>query len=918
MGWWSIARYGAAAFVALSLISACSNGRGSVGEAAPPEGQQQPPPTDGPVVYTVGGTVAGLAGSGLVLQDNGTSDLAIAADGTFKFDRALADGAPYNVTVLTQPSSPVQTCRVVNGIGTIHAADVSDITVNCTAGSTPHSIGGRITDLVGSGLVLQNNGGDDLTIADGEEDFVFATNLSPGASYNVTVLAQPTNPTQTCSVANGQGVVGETDVSNVSVVCSTSTHTIGGTVTGLLSGATVTLQNNGGDDITVGADGPFTFRTPVASGGAYSVTVSRNPTSPSQTCGVQSNPAGIVGDTDINDVAVVCTTNQYLVGGNVSGLAGRGLRVRLDSVLGSSTRNITTNGTFQFGALLPSGTQYSVTITNQPTRPSQTCSITGGAQGVIADRNVDSVAISCATSTFTIGGTVTGLQGTGLVLQNNGGDNLAIVSNGDFTFPTPLLSDRTYDVTVLTQPLQPAQDCTVARGRGRVGSDNVRDIRVTCAPRTFPISGTISGLVGSGLRLENNGGDRIEIQSGTAFAFPREIASGSAYNVTVERGPTSPSQACTVANGSGTVADAPITNVAVTCATSSFTVGGSVRGLVGAGLVLTNAGESLPINANGTFTFATPVLSGATYAVVPAAQPTSPTQECTVTNGTGTVANDNVTNIVVDCVTTGLTIGGTVSGLNGSGLILQNNGAENLPIAANGTFTFPSTLTAGDSYNVTVAQLPTNPTQDCTIENGTGSVSNSNVQNITVTCVNNMFTVGGSVTGLAGAGLVLNDGTEDLPVSADGTFAFPTQVRTGGSYNVTVRTQPTNPNQTCEVSNASGTIARSDVTNIDVTCTTDTFPVSVRVQGMNDLVFGVLVLQNNGGDDLLITSDGNYTFNAQVPSGQPYNITVSQTPVLPAKTCTVENGSGTVTDRPVNDPRVRCQNTDSGGPGPGP
>jgi len=37
---------------------------------------------------------------------------------------------------------------------------------------------------------------------------------------------------------------------------------------------------------------------------------------------------------------------------------------------------------------------------------------------------------------FTVGGTVTGLTGTGLVLQDNGGDNLAITGNGAFTFKT--------------------------------------------------------------------------------------------------------------------------------------------------------------------------------------------------------------------------------------------------------------------------------------------------------------------------------------------------------------------------------------------------------------------------------------------------------------------------------------------------
>jgi hypothetical protein len=53
----------------------------------------------------------------------------------------------------------------------------------------------------------------------------------------------------------------------------------------------------------------------------------------------------------------------------------------------------------------------------------------------------------------TIGGNVTGLSGTGLVLQNNGGDNLAVTASGAFTFATAIKSGTAYAITVLTQPV---------------------------------------------------------------------------------------------------------------------------------------------------------------------------------------------------------------------------------------------------------------------------------------------------------------------------------------------------------------------------------------------------------------------------------------------------------------------------------
>ena len=51
---------------------------------------------------------------------------------------------------------------------------------------------------------------------------------------------------------------------------------------------------------------------------------------------------------------------------------------------------------------------------------------------------------------FTIGGTVTGLSGTGLVLQDNGGDNLTITKSGPFVFPTGIATNGAFAVTVAT------------------------------------------------------------------------------------------------------------------------------------------------------------------------------------------------------------------------------------------------------------------------------------------------------------------------------------------------------------------------------------------------------------------------------------------------------------------------------------
>ena len=72
---------------------------------------------------------------------------------------------------------------------------------------------------------------------------------------------------------------------------------------------------------------------------------------------------------------------------------------------------------------------------------------------------------------MTIGGTVTGFTGGTLALWNNGGDKLAIATNGPFTFPLQIANGSDYSVVVATQPA--GQTCTVTNGSG-TASGNVK------------------------------------------------------------------------------------------------------------------------------------------------------------------------------------------------------------------------------------------------------------------------------------------------------------------------------------------------------------------------------------------------------------------------------------------------------------
>ena len=104
------------------------------------------------------------------------------------------------------------------------------------------------------------------------------------------------------------------------------------------------------------------------------------------------------------------------------------------------------------------------------------------------------------------------------------------------------------------------------------------------------------------------------------------------------------------------------------------------------------------------------------------------------------------------------------------------------------------------------------------------------------------------------------------------------------------------------MSNGSGFVGDGNVTSIVIVCVTRDFSVGGRVTHLRGL--GGLVIQNNGGDDLQIGAEGRFTFPTRLPEGTPYSVTIRRQPVFGE--CEVRHGSGTISDRDVDDVEVRC------------
>ena len=401
--------------------------------------------------------------------------------------------------------------------------------------------------------------------------------------------------------------------------------------------------------------------------------------------------------------------------------------------------------------------------------------------------------ISTAANIYSIGGSISGLSASGLILAN--GTNTASPSSGatSFTFSTQKATSSTYAVTVQANPT--GQTCTVSNASGTVASQSISNIAVTCTSNPGALSGTITGLTTSGLVIKN-GSDELTVSSGAStFQLGSTVASGAAYSVTIKTQPTG--KTCSVANGSGTMTSAGVSNVQVTCATNSYTLGGSISGLSTSGLKLKSGSETLTISSGATaFTFSTQVSYGGGYSVTVDAQPTGYT--CSLSNSSGTMGAANVTAVQVTCAANSYTLGGSISGLAVSGLKLKN-GSEILTITSGATsFLFANSVAYGGNYSVSIDTQPTGYT--CTASNSSGTMGSSNINAVQINCAINTYTVTTNVTGLqAGQSLTLyynnnigGGSSSSTTIDANGSTTIATAVPWNTNASTAMATSPAN------------------------------------------------------------------------------------------------------------------------------
>lgn len=172
--------------------------------------------------------------------------------------------------------------------------------------------------------------------------------------------------------------------------------TVGGTLTGLPSGTSVVLQNNGSDNLTLTQNGRFTFNNTLDDDDDYNVTVLTQPAG--ATCTPTNNTGTInsKGD-DVENVLVTCAVTGSITGSVVGLASGANVTLRLTLTASGNTTDLIVNtaGSFAFSGIQPNGTAFSVSVQGQPAG-GQTCSVTSGSPGTVTTGTPTNIVVTCS------------------------------------------------------------------------------------------------------------------------------------------------------------------------------------------------------------------------------------------------------------------------------------------------------------------------------------------------------------------------------------------------------------------------------------------------------------------------------------------------------------------------------------------
>jgi len=452
--------------------------------------------------------------------------------------------------------------------------------------------------------------------------------------------------------------------------------------------------------------------------------------------------------------------------------------------------------------------------------------------------------VASAGGMFDITGAINGLGATmSLTVKAQQGTNPVQTASGATQYSLSGLSPGNYSLTLSAVP--DGYTCQFSSTQASIatvtlGPSSSQAIQCIKAPG-YHVAGTVNGLdPNKTVTLANNAVDVINVTNPSvsypAFEFSHRVAPTSGYVVTVKTQP--PGQTCViVSNGSGSANNHKgAKNVDVICSDnpSTYSVGGTVTGLAQSeqlSLTLNGVGQASPIQGTGTgsaavpFTLTPELMTGQSYSVAMAPGGSPAGKICIVSNGVGTVKNQDVINVQVHCDAdpASYKVWGSITGLqSGDSVVVNDSGNQRSIQWPQSMYSFNG-LTTGTSYSLSIGTS----TKSCSFSGPaqpSGTVGTEDIA-VNISCV--------STSGLSlsiqnqgptplllnktqAAVLDLNGGIKSLAVW--GGNASPTLVGTfasGFAYDVQIIGQSNN--QGCNYSTLpSGTLTAT--TNLPFAC----------------------------------------------------------------------------------------------------
>ena len=792
------------------------------------------------VRYVVGGTVGGDVKTGVVLtlEGNGKTLQATTDDsGAFSLEDATVGTYTLTPSLAGYAFSPASRTVTVAGAA-ISGQDF-------TATAVPNAVSGTVGGDVKSGVVLTLEGNGKTLQATTDASGAFTVADATVGTYTLTprITGYAFTPASRTVTVLGSALPGQ-DFTAMAV-----RYVVGGTVGGdVKTGVVLTLEGNG-KTLQATTDDSGAFSLEDATVGTYTLTPSL--------AGYAFSPATLtvtVAGAAISGQDFTATAVPNAVSGTVGGDVKAGVVLTL--VGNGKTLQATTDASGAFTVADATVGTYTLTsrLTGYAFTPaSRTVTVLGSA---VPGQDFTATAVR-----YVVGGSVGGDAKAGVVLTLVGnGKSLQATTDatGAFTLPDATIGTYTLMPSLARHTFTPASRTVTVSGVALPGQD------FNAKVDTYAVNGIVSGEAPAGvlLTLTRSGTTPKTSSTANGGAFRFDGLLDGTYSLT----PSLVGYTFAPPTRTVTVDGAAATALGFTASAVPYAVGGTVRGSVIEGVVLTlvGNGKSLQATTDASGTFTVPDATVGTYMLTPkfAGYAFTPATRTVTVAGAAVRAQDfNATAVPY-------AVGGTVRGSVKEGVVLTLVGnGKSLQATSDDSGGFSVTDATAGTYTLTpslVGYTFSPATRAVTVVGN--AVSG---QDFTATAV--LYAVGGSVSGGVKAGVrVTLEGNGKIlhaTTNASGTFSMPHA--TVGTYTLT----PYLAGYAFSPANRTVTVDGAAVLGQDFIATSVPFSVGGTVSG--DEKAGVVLTLLRNGKTLQVISDVHGVFFVDELPGGIYTLTPS-------------------------------------------